>query len=88
MQKICKMCHRIFDTDNKKLSYCKECKPIRNKEVRKKSQENWKKKQNRKPKKKISSLDLACREVVKYNKEHDTKLSYGKYFALKRQGKL
>ena len=69
----CAECHKVFRNPNENERFCPECKKI--KENKKKA----------KPKIKTSeskTIWQITRDLEKYNKEHRTMLSYGKYVAL------
>lgn len=89
MEKICKKCKKVFNASNKRKIYCDTCKKIVAKENKQRSDKHQQEKRNRKKKKKtVDTLVESNREVVEYNKKHGTNLSYGKYYGLKRIGKL
>ena len=67
----CAECHKVFRNPDENERLCPECKKI--KESKKKA------KQKAKTNKSILQI---TRELEKYNKEHKTRLSYGKYVAL------
>lgn len=67
----CAECYKFFRNPNENERLCPECK--KTKESRKKP------KQKAKPNKSIWQI---TRELEKYNREHRTMLSYGKYVAL------
>ena len=67
----CAECYKFFRNPNENERFCPECKKI--KESRKKPKQ--KEKSNK-------SIWQITRELEKYNKEHGTRLSYGKYVAL------
>ena len=67
----CAECYKFFRNPNENERLCPECKKI--KEGRKKP------KQKAKSNKSIWQI---TRELEKYNREHGTRLSYGKYVAL------
>ena len=69
----CAKCHKVFRNPDENERLCPECKKI--KEGRKKP------KQKAKSVKSKSVLQIT-RELEKYNKEHRTMLSYGKYVSL------
>lgn len=67
----CVECHKVFRNPNENERFCPECKKIK----------ESKKKPKQKAKSNKSILQIT-RELEKYNKEHKTRLSYGKYVAL------
>ena len=67
----CAECHKVFRNPDENERLCPECKKI--KESKKKARQ--KAKSNK-------SIWQITRELEKYNKEHRTMLSYGKYVAL------
>ena len=64
----CAECGKIFRNPNENEKFCPECKKIKDKK-------------KRKPKASKTILQIT-RDLEKYNKEHKTRLSYGKYVAL------
>ena len=64
----CAECHKVFRNPNENERLCPECKKIKDKK-------------KRKPKASKTILQIT-RDLEKYNKEHKTRLSYGKYVAL------
>ena len=67
----CAKCHKVFRNPDENERFCPECKNIK----------GSKKKASRKAKS-IKSILQITRELEKYNKEHGTWLSYGKYIGL------
>ena len=67
----CAECYKVFRNPDENERLCPECKKI--KESKKKA---------RQKSKSIKSILQVTRELEKYNKEHRTMLSYGKYVAL------
>ena len=65
----CVECYKVFRNPNENERFCPECKNI------KKSKKKAKQKANK-------TIFQITRELEKYNKEHRTMLSYGKYVAL------
>lgn len=66
----CAECRKVFRNPDEKERFCPECKKI--KEKRKIKPIIREKK----------SLYQIAREIEQYNKEHKTRLSYGRYIAL------
>ena len=67
----CAECHKVFRNPGENERFCPECKKI--KESKKKARQKAKS---------VKSILQITRELEKYNKEHRTMLSYGKYVAL------
>ena len=67
----CAECNKVFRNPNENERLCPECKKIK----------DSKKKPKQKAKSNKSILQIT-RELEKYNREHRTMLSYGKYVAL------
>ena len=67
----CVECYKFFRNPNENERFCPECKKIK----------ESKKKARQKAKTNKSILQIT-RELEKYNKEHGTMLSYGRYVAL------
>ena len=65
----CAECHKVFRNPDENERFCPECKKI------KKSKKKAKSKANK-------TIWQITRELEKYNREHRTMLSYGKYVAL------
>lgn len=66
----CAECHKVFRNPDENERFCPECKKI-------------KEKRKFKPIiKEKKSLYQIAREIEQYNKEHKTRLSYGRYIAL------
>ena len=66
----CAECHKVFRNPNENERLCSECKKI--KENKKKSKPKIKTNESK-------TIWQITRELEKYNKEHRTMLSYGKY---------
>ena len=66
----CAECHKVFRNPDENERFCPECKKI--KEGRKKPKQKAKSVKSK-------SIYQITRELEKYNKEHKTRLSYGKY---------
>ena len=64
----CAECHKVFRNPDENERVCPECKKIRDKKKRKPKSDK--------------SLYQVTKELEKYNKEHGTMLSYGRYVAL------
>ena len=64
----CAECHKVFRNPDENERVCPECKKIRDKKKRKPNSDK--------------SLYQVTKELEKYNKEHGTMLSYGRYVAL------
>lgn len=48
----------------------------------------WEKERRRRRLSLVSPLNLVLKEIANYNKEHNTKLSYGQYVALIKEKKI
>lgn len=59
-------------------SECWECK----------NKESIRHKNRRNSRKKTDNLENIAKQILKYNNEHGTRLSYGKYIAMKEIGKI
>ena len=93
IQKTCIDCNEIFIAYGHKAMRCPECRKIKQRQQSKKSMEylrQYKKPQGKK--KKIIKPAMTMRETIaameRYNKEHNTHLTYGKFIALMEGGKL
>ena len=64
--------------------YCPECKE--KKKIR--SQKAYQKRKAEKQAKKRKTLANIISDIERYNSEHGTRLSYGKYIAMKEMGKI
>jgi predicted nucleic acid-binding Zn-ribbon protein len=91
--KKCKRCGEEFEAANYRFQFCDECKKAKAREYRELHKEEDRerarisyieKKKNKSP----YSVEKTHREILKYNEKHGTRLSYGKYQALKRLGKI
>ena len=69
----CAECRKVFRTPDEKERFCPECKKIKG---------NKKKAKPKVKAIKSKSIWQITRELEKYNREHRTMLSYGKYVAL------
>ena len=69
----CAECGKIFRNPDENERFCPECKKIK---------ENKKKQKPKVKTNKSKSIWQIVRELEKYNKEHGTWLSYGKYIGL------
>lgn len=56
-------------------------------DCKKKGKILWERERRRKNLSLVSPLNLVLREIAEYNKEHNTKLSYGQYIALTKEKK-
>ena len=66
----CAECRKVFRNPDEKERFCHECKKIKEKRKIKPIVREKK------------SLYQIAREIEQYNKEHKTRLSYGRYIAL------
>ena len=82
----CVICHKEFECINGKTKCCGEsCR----KEWNRQREREWKRRQiEKRRRKKKQSLDSMTAEIARYNREHNTSLSYGKYVMLKERGML
>ena len=69
----CVECYKFFRNPNENERLCPECKKIK---------ENKNKAKQKTKSIKSKSVLQVTRELEKYNREHGTRLSYGKYVAL------
>lgn len=80
--KTCRDCGTKFLT-NQRRQLCMECRAKNKKMCLEQQAESHKSvythKQTKKCRRKFKSLEEICREIDKYNKEHNTKYSYGQY---------
>lgn len=83
---ICEICGKEFECIKENTKCCGEsCR----KEWKRQRSCEWKRSRiEKRRRKKKQSLAQMTAEIARYNKEHDTNLSYGKYVMLKERGML
>ena len=79
--RTCTQCGKEYYTNSPRKRICKKCEKVNRAENIRKTNELYKVYTPRK-KAKFKSIYQVIRDVEKYNKEHGTNLSYGKYVLL------
>lgn len=87
---ICESCGIEIDKKCHNQKYCTDCRVEMNnlKSAKQRAQRKVIKEYNTKPRKTVDTLEEKCKEISRYNKEHNTHYSYGEYTALVRLGKI
>ena len=85
-EKTCKTCGLIFRTDKKNAYICRSCLKKKNEQTKSYRSEIRKKEKEKKPPT-LSILEMS-RLVTKYNLEHGTNYTYGKFEEALQSGKI
>lgn len=83
---ICGICGKEFECIKENTKCCSES--CRKEWIRHRERERKRNRIEKRKRKKKQSLASMTAEIARYNKEHDTNLSYGKYVMMKERGWL
>lgn len=83
--RICPNCFSTFVPRNGHQKYCDDCRDYRREEI---EQDMKRRRRAQAARKRQEAISDMCEEIEEYNREHGTRLSYGKYDGLKRTGRL
>ena len=88
--KVCTQCGCEFETVRKKVRVCEECRKFNSTEYCKRQNAQTKKPEVKKPKAKPKGPSLIeyTAIVERYNREHGTKYTYGKFEELVNLGEI